>query len=140
MTVKSALDGVEAILGIIAKGDADPSVKLVAIRKLAETLRNDIQDLADVDYANYIAADEGDEKPFDMAGAVETLHERLAKQDYNNLYAYYDIDGIRFADERPPVRVAIAKALLQIAVELKRDANPAWEGVVSIEGFIGDDE
>jgi len=138
MTVKSALDGVDAILGIIAKGDADPSVKLVAIRKLAETLRNDIQDISDVEYANYIAAD--DETAFDMAGAVETLHERLAKQDFNNLYAYYDIDGIRFADDRPPVRVAIAKALLQIAVELKRDANPAWEGVVSVEGFIGDDE
>lgn len=138
MTVKSALDGVEAILGIIAKGDADPSVKLVAIRKLAETLRNDIQDITDSEYSNYIVADEA--PTFDMAGAVETFRERLALQEYNNLYAYYDLDGIRFADDRPPVRVAIAKALLQIAVELKRDANPAWEGVVSVEGFIGDDE
>lgn len=138
MTVKTALDGVEAILGIIAKGDADPSVKLVAIRKLAETLRNDIQDLTDAEYSNYI---EGNDEPeFDMAEAVAMLHEKLSKRDFNELYSYYDIDAIRFVDDRPAVRVAMAKALLQIAAEVKRDANPAWEGIVSVEGFIGDEE
>lgn len=138
MTVKSALDGVDSILGIIAKGDADPSVKLVAIRKLAETLRNDIQDLSDVEYSSYI--ENSEESTFDMAAAVETLRERLAKQEYNNLYAYYDFEGLIHSDERPAVRVAIAKALLQIAVELKRDPNPAWEGIVSTEGQYGGEE
>lgn len=138
MTVKSALDGVESILGIIAKGDADPSVKLVAIRKLAETLRNDIQDLSDVEYSSYI--ENSEESTFDMAAAVEQLRERLAKQEYNNLYAYYDFDGLIHSDERPSVRVAIAKALLQIAVDLKRDPNPAWAGIVSTEGQDGGEE
>ncbi len=141
MTVKSALDGVETILGIIAKGDADPSVKLTTIRTLAEALRNDIQDIAANVYSNYIEADDDDtEETFDMAGAVETLRERLAKQEFNNLYSFYDIDGLRFSDERPKVRVAMARALMQIAVDLKRDPNPAWEGVVSTEGYFGGDE
>lgn len=136
MTVKSALDGVETILAIIAKGDADPSVKLTAIRTLAETLRNDLQDISEEVYDTYMDTEVEIPASFNEDDAVEKLHAPLSKQEYNNLYAYYDISAFDAADPRPYVRVALAKALLRIAVEKERVPNPLWEGIVTANGVI----
>lgn len=140
MTVKSALDGVQSILGIITKGDAEPSVKLTAIRKLAETLRNDLIDLGEDVYDSYIPEEVEVPVSFDEDDAIAKIHERLKKQEFNNLYAYYDIHAFEAADKRPYVRVAIAKALLLIAVEMQRVPNPAWEGIVTVNGVINEVE
>ena len=135
MSISTALDGIESIIAIIKKGDADPAQKLEVIKDLAQMLRNDIQDLADQTYATYVPA-----LPpitFDMKKAVEDLLVQFRKQEYNNLYAYYTMDML--ADEKDPyVRVAFATALGNLAVELKRDPSPVWASLIQTEGLISE--
>jgi hypothetical protein len=135
MSLSTALDGIESILTIIKKGDAPPEKKLEAIKDLGEILRNDIQDLADAVYSDYVP-----ELPpisFDMELAVKDLLEAFRKQVYNNLYCYYDLSPFR--DEPDPyVRVAIATALVKYAQEQKREPNSTWAAIIQTEGVISE--
>jgi hypothetical protein len=136
MSIVSALDGVDSILAIIKKGAADPATKLEAILPLAERLRNDLQDLGDEAYASEYVS----ELPpitFDMEQAISDFLEVFRKQEYNNLYAYYDLDIM--SDEKDPhVRNAIAQALVKLAVELKREPSSVWTYLIQTEGVISE--
>jgi len=133
MSIVTALDGIDSILAIIKKGDATPDKKIEAILGLAEVVRNDIQDLADNSYSNYV-----EELPpitFDMQQAVTDFLTAFRKEEYNNLYYYYELPI--FADEKDPhVRMAIASALVKLATELKRKPNPDWAFLIQTEGVI----
>jgi hypothetical protein len=137
MSLSTALDGIESILTIIKKGDAPPEQKLKAILHLSEVLRNDIQDLADEAYAEYVP----DLPPptFDMKEAIESLLVAFRLQEYNNLYSFYNLQP--FADEPDPhVRNAMAQALVKLAVEQKREPNPTWASIIQTEGVISEDD
>jgi len=133
MTVQSALSGLDSILAVINKASADPATKLQAIKALAEVARNDIQDLADVEYSTYIQ--ERVPPSFDMAQAVDDLYTPLSKQIYFNLFEYYHLTT--FMDEPDPhVRVAFCKALTRIAVEQKQAPNPLWNAIIQCDGEL----
>lgn len=136
MSIVSALDGVDSILAIIKKGAADPTTKLDAILPLAERLRNDLQDLGDEAYASEYVPD----LPpitFDMEQAISDFLEVFRKQEYNNLYAHYDLDIM--SDEKDPhVRNAIAQALVKLAVELQREPSSVWTYLIQTEGVISE--
>jgi len=135
MSIVTALDGVESILAIIKKGDAAPEKKLQVILDLAEVLRNDIQDLADNSYANYL--DDLPPPTFDMEQATADFLEVFRKQEYNNLYAYYTLDLM--SDEKDPhVRFCIARALVKLANELKQQPSNVWTYLVQTEGVISE--
>lgn len=135
MSLSTALDGIESILAVIKKGDAPPEQKLKAILNLAEVARNDVQDLMDTSYSDYVP-----ELPpitFDMDKAVADLLEAFRKQVYNNLYSYYDLQP--FLDEPDPhVRTAIATALVKYAQEQKRAPNSTWAAIIQNEGVISE--
>lgn len=131
MSAKSALDSIENILAILAKGDADPATKLDAVQTLLYNLRADVQELAAGIYSDYLPAPEDD---FDMADAVAKLYEPLKKQEFQNLYAYYD-DPERFSDlPTDNIRVAMAKALTQIAQDVEEQPNALWASIILAEG------
>ena len=135
MSIVTALDGVDSILAIIKKGDATPEKKLEAILGVAEIVRNDIQDLADNSYSDYV-----EELPpitFDMKQAVADLLVAFRAQDFNNLFAYYDLSML--GDEKDPhMRMAFATALTKLATELKRAPNPDWSYLIQTEGVISE--
>lgn len=136
MSAQSALDAIENILALINKGRGSPEEKLAAIQKLAYDLRADVQDMATVVYAAYLDPEEPED--FDMDEGVRLLHEQLSKQDFFNLYAFYD-DPVRFNDlATNRIRLAMAKALLQIATEVEQNPNPLWNSIVLAQGKISE--
>lgn len=135
MSLSTALDGIESILTIIKKGDAPPEQKVTAILHLAEVLRNDIQDLADEVYAEYV--EELPPPTFDVDQAVADFLTVFRLQDYNNLYSFYNMQP--FTDEPDPhVRVAMARALVKYAQEVKREPNATWASLIQTEGVISE--
>jgi hypothetical protein len=137
MSLSTALDGIENILTVIKKGDAPPEQKLTAILHLAEVLRNDLQDVADETYGEYVP--ELPPPTFDMQEAIESFLVAFRKQEYNNLYSFYNLQP--FADEHDPhIRNAMASALVKLAVELKREPNPTWALLIQNEGVISEDD
>lgn len=133
MTVQSALNGLNSILAVISKGDADPATKLLAIQDLANVARNDIQDLADQEYSSYLP--DRKQPTFDMKKAVDDLYEPLSKQIYFNLYDYYHRTTLM--DEPDPfIRVALCQALMRCAVDQKQEPNPLWAAVIQCDGEL----
>lgn len=142
MSAKTALDGIDAILAIIAKGAASPEEKLSTIRRLAEGVRNDIQDFASADYESYLPPDADLVSETPLKEAVAKLKTALEKQEYNLIYAHYSEDEFRNGNdmEDPFIRVAFAMALTEIAVEKQRDPNPYWGFIISTNGQFGQED
>uniref|UniRef100_A0AB39CE85 Uncharacterized protein n=1 Tax=Pseudomonas phage HRDY3 TaxID=3236930 RepID=A0AB39CE85_9VIRU len=135
MSIVNALDGVNSILAIIKKGDATPEKKLETILEVAEGVRNDIQDVADKAYADYI--DELPPPTFDMEQAIADLLEKFRKQEFANLFYHYDKQV--FADEADPhIRLAIATALVKFAIEQQKAPSAVWSYIIQNEGVISE--
>lgn len=137
MSVKKLQDDIETILDVIKKGDADPQTKLRAVHKLAETLRNDIQDFADEHYANYLQeeADDG----FDAEAAFEQLELRLATQQPNYLLSFYGPDTFESVEE-PRVRVVLARVLTKIIIDAGREPRTLWTNIINSAGVLEDEQ
>lgn len=136
MSMKTALDGINNILAILVKGEADAATKLDAVRPLCYDLKNDLEDLAAIQYANYIPP-EPEWRPGDdtLETAVAKLYVPLSKQMFNLLTNFYDSKFFEEEDD-PFIRLAHAKALLQIAAEQEKTPPQYWIFVAENNGNI----
>lgn len=135
-----SLNDVQAALGIlrvlIAKGGVSLEDKLSVIDEKLEEIGYVVSDLLlsrqTVDHV--VVKDDFETAGIDLAEVAEQFYTLLKEQSYNNLYAFYDEEGMH-SISHPGMRQACASALIRLSRENKREPRMLW---VSISG--GNDE
>ena len=135
-----SLNDVQAALGIlrvlIAKGDVSLEDKLSVIDEKLEEIGYVVSDLLlsrqTVDHV--VVKDDFETAGIDLAEVAEQFYTLLKEQSFNNLYAFYDEEGMHDISH-PGMRQACASALIRLSRENKREPRMLW---VSISG--GNDE
>ena len=135
-----SLNDVQAALGIlrvlIAKGDVSLEDKLSVIDEKLEEIGYVVSDLLlsrqTVDHV--VVKDDFETAGIDLADVAEQFYTLLKEQSFNNLYTFYDEEGMHDISH-PGMRQACASALIRLSRENKREPRMLW---VSISG--GNDE
>lgn len=136
MTMRQVLDGIESVRTLVNHPNLSSDEKITALKTLVESVRNDIQDLAETVYDNYVDVGEDDQNSVAIQKQVDTLYESLKKQEFTDLVFFYKRSVFENQIDHSVARYGLAKALLRIAADLDKTPPKIWVDISNCAGNI----